>query len=227
MSADSLPLHIEVDNKPGIWVGIGKLLLYDLLSAVEVASNADLPSARGAKFRTASDDSSIAMECRSELVSTPPGPAMPSLAASRLEGHNGLLELLDKGVSLDISSLSNTTTEDLGLKEGRSLVPGKACTTAVPVDARSNTSKYGIPNFVRDGAPVFSLGRNRWVDGQGVPVASMHEAADGQHSLVVTVALPRAQLDLLVALWCCKVWESEVAKGRTMNKGIDKGRSSC
>ncbi|KAF6784039.1 hypothetical protein CMUS01_16637 [Colletotrichum musicola] len=34
---------------------------------------------------------------------------------------------------------------DLGLKEGRSLVPGRACTTAVPVDVRGRTSKYGIP----------------------------------------------------------------------------------
>ncbi|KAK2030513.1 hypothetical protein LX32DRAFT_320720 [Colletotrichum zoysiae] len=107
--------------------------------------------------------------------------------------------------------------QDLGLKKSR--LPGKACAAALPVDTRGKTSKYGIPNFVKDGAPVFSVNKNRWADAQGAPVASMHDAAE--HSLVVTAALPRAQFDMLVALWCCKVWESGVASAEKVHEGID------
>lgn len=112
---------------------------------------------------------------------------------------------------------------NLGLKEGRSLVPGRACTTAVPVDVRGRTSKHGMPNFVRDGAPAFTFSRNAWTDAQGGPVASVHDDADGRHGLVVTAALPRAELDTLVALWCCKVWAAEVARSRPVRRGLDKG----
>ncbi|KZL88343.1 toxin biosynthesis protein, partial [Colletotrichum incanum] len=99
--------------------------------------------------------------------------------------------------------------QDLGLKKSR--LPGKACTTVLPVDIRGKTSKYSIPNFVKDSAPVFSINKNRWADAQGALIASMHNTTE--RSLVVTAALPRAQFDMLVALWCCK-WDQEERLGR-------------
>lgn len=107
--------------------------------------------------------------------------------------------------------------QDVGLKKSR--LPGKACTTVLPVDIRGKTSKYSIPNFVKDSAPVFSINKNRWADAQGALIASMHD--NTEHSLVVTAALPRAQFDMLVALWCCKVWESGVANAEKVHEGID------
>ncbi|EXF73238.1 hypothetical protein CFIO01_05598 [Colletotrichum fioriniae PJ7] len=101
----------------------------------------------------------------------------------------------------------------------KSRLPGKACTAVLPVDIRGKTSKYSIPNFVKDSAPVFSISKNRWADSQGALIASMHDTTEC--SLVVTAALPRAQFDMLVALWCCKVWESGVANAGKVHEGLD------
>ncbi|KAF6783105.1 hypothetical protein CSOJ01_15931, partial [Colletotrichum sojae] len=108
--------------------------------------------------------------------------------------------------------------QDLGLKKSR--LPGKAC-IVLPVGIRGKTSKYSIPNFVKDSAPVFSINKNRWADTQGAPIASMHDTIE--HGLVVTAALPRAQFDMPVALWCCKVWESGVANAEKVHEGTDGG----
>ncbi|KAK7434894.1 hypothetical protein CaCOL14_012499 [Colletotrichum acutatum] len=109
--------------------------------------------------------------------------------------------------------------QDLGLKKSR--LPGKECTTVLPVDIRGRTSRYSIPNFVQDSAPVFRINRNRWEDAEGAQIASIHDTTEC--SLVVTAALPRAQFDMLVALWCCKVWESGVANAENVHEGIDGG----
>ncbi|OLN87367.1 hypothetical protein CCHL11_09294 [Colletotrichum chlorophyti] len=114
--------------------------------------------------------------------------------------------------------------QDLGFKKGRSLVPGKTSWTAVPVDIAGKTSKYRIPNFIKDGAAAFTLNKNEWTDEQGTAVAVMHDATDERHSLIITAALPRAQFDMLVALWCCRLWESGVAKAKKVHEGIDGGR---
>lgn len=113
--------------------------------------------------------------------------------------------------------------QDLGFKKGHSIIPGKASSTAVPIDIAGKTSKYGIPNFVKDGAAVFTIDKNKWADEHGTAIAVMHETPDDRHSLVITAALPRAQFDMLVALWCCKIWESGVAKAEKVHEGIDGG----
>lgn len=68
---------------------------------------------------------------------------------------------------------------------------------------------------------MFSINKNRWADAQGALIASMHDTTE--RSLVITAALPRAQFDMLVALWCCKVWESGVANAEKVHEGIDGG----
>ncbi|GJD04027.1 hypothetical protein ColKHC_12852 [Colletotrichum higginsianum] len=112
----------------------------------------------------------------------------------------------------------------LGIKKsGGSLRPGRAArSTAVPVDVFGKTSKYGIPTFCKDGAAVFATDGREWTDARGGAVAVMHDDKAGRrHSLIVTAALPRGQFDMLVALWCCHVWEFGVANAPKVFEGMD------
>ncbi|KAF9880420.1 short-chain dehydrogenase/reductase family Oxidoreductase [Colletotrichum karsti] len=113
----------------------------------------------------------------------------------------------------------------LGMKKGSALLPGKAAlSTAVPVDVSGKTSKFGIPNFIKDAAAVFSTNGREWSDAQGNAVAVMHDdKTDKRHSLIVTAALPRGQFDMLVALWCCHVWEFGVANAPKVHEGMSGG----
>lgn len=113
----------------------------------------------------------------------------------------------------------------LGIKKSRSLIPGKAAhSTALPVDISGKASKHGIPNFYKDGLAVYANNGREWTDAQGNAVAVMHDdKTDRQHSLIVTAALPRGQFDMLVALWCCHVWEYGVANGTKMHEGNSLG----
>ncbi|KFA80668.1 hypothetical protein S40288_10641 [Stachybotrys chartarum IBT 40288] len=108
----------------------------------------------------------------------------------------------------------------LRIKKSRSLIPGKAAhSTALPVDVSGKNSKHGVPNFYKDGLAVYANNGREWTDAQGNAVAVMHDdKTDRQHSLIVTAALPRGQFDMLVALWCCHVWEYGVANGTTLHE---------
>ncbi|KZL68177.1 hypothetical protein CI238_08870, partial [Colletotrichum incanum] len=111
----------------------------------------------------------------------------------------------------------------LGIKKSSSFIPGKvAHSTAVPVDISGKTSKYGIPNFYKDGVAIFGTNGREWTDAQGNAVAVMHDdKAERQHSLIVTAALPRGQFDMLVALWCCHVWEFSVNNAAKVHEGMN------
>ncbi|KAL0936115.1 uncharacterized protein CTRU02_208330 [Colletotrichum truncatum] len=113
--------------------------------------------------------------------------------------------------------------QDLGVKKGLSIIPGTTRSTAVPVDVYGKTSKYNITNFVKGGAAVFSTKGHEWTDAQGNAVAVMHDDTDKRHSLIVTAALPSAQLHMLVALWCCHVWEYGIAHAEKVHEGLDGG----
>ncbi|GJC89052.1 hypothetical protein ColLi_11890 [Colletotrichum liriopes] len=113
----------------------------------------------------------------------------------------------------------------LGIKKSSSILPGKAAhSTAVPVDVSGKTSKYGIPNFCKDGVAIFATNGREWTDAQGNAVAVMHDdKADKRHSLIVTTAMPRGQFDMLVALWCCHIWEFSVTNAPKVHEGINGG----
>ncbi|KAH9226941.1 hypothetical protein K456DRAFT_1902901 [Colletotrichum gloeosporioides 23] len=111
--------------------------------------------------------------------------------------------------------------QDLGMKKSHSLIPGKKRFAAVPVDVYGKTSKVGITNFVKGAEAVFTTDGHEWADSQGNSVAIMHDNEEKQHSLVVTATLTRAQFHMLVALWCCHVWEYGLAHAEKVHEGID------
>ncbi|CAI0650174.1 unnamed protein product [Colletotrichum noveboracense] len=113
--------------------------------------------------------------------------------------------------------------QDLGMKKSHSLIPGKKRFAAVPVDVYGKTSKVGITNFVKGAEAVFTTDGHEWADSQGNSVAIMHDNEEKQHSLVVTATLTRAQFHMLVALWCCHVWEYGLAHAEKVHEGIDGG----
>lgn len=110
----------------------------------------------------------------------------------------------------------------VGIKKKRSLMGGKAeQVTAVPVDLSGKASKFGIPTFVKDSESIFTLKGLEWVSAAGNSVAVMYDGnkEDKAHSLVVTASLPRAQFEILVALWCCHVWEFSVTNAEKIHEG--------
>ncbi|EQB44559.1 hypothetical protein CGLO_16689 [Colletotrichum gloeosporioides Cg-14] len=111
--------------------------------------------------------------------------------------------------------------QDLGMKKSHSLKPGKKRFAAVPVHVYGKTSKVGVTNFVKGAEAVFTTDGHEWADAQGNSVAIMHDNEDKQHSLVVTATLTRAQFHMLVALWCCHVWEYGLAHAEKVHEGID------
>ncbi|GKT46217.1 uncharacterized protein ColSpa_06398 [Colletotrichum spaethianum] len=114
----------------------------------------------------------------------------------------------------------------LGIKKSSWFIPGKAAhATAVPIDISGITNGYGIPKFYKDGVAIFATNGREWTDAQGNAVAVMHDDKTDKrrHSLIVTAALPRGQFDMLVALWCCHVWEFSVVNAPKVYEGIEGG----
>ncbi|OAA54178.1 hypothetical protein ISF_08405 [Cordyceps fumosorosea ARSEF 2679] len=92
--------------------------------------------------------------------------------------------------------------------------------------------------------PAFELrragDRSRWVVGGGgeeekkeedAAVVAIEDAADEQRRLILTRALPRKQVDVLVALWCCSIWQEAAERearreitGNSFMKKMDAGR---
>ncbi|KAI6381647.1 hypothetical protein MCOR25_001117 [Pyricularia grisea] len=110
----------------------------------------------------------------------------------------------------------------VGIKKKRSLMGGKAeQVTAVPVDLSGKASEFGIPTFVKKAEAIFTFKGPEWVDNQGKSVAVMYygDKEDKVHSLVLTASLTRAQFEILVALWCCHVWEFSVANAEKIHEG--------
>lgn len=115
----------------------------------------------------------------------------------------------------------------VGVKKSRSLIPGRpAKNTAVPVDLSGKSSKFGIPTFDEKADAVFANNGRAWTTcPQGEVVALMHDDKDdSRHTLTVTVAMPRAQFEMLVALWCLHVWEFAVAHAPKIHEGMDGRR---
>ncbi|KLU83131.1 hypothetical protein MAPG_02196 [Magnaporthiopsis poae ATCC 64411] len=112
----------------------------------------------------------------------------------------------------------------VGVKKRRSLIPGRpAKNTAVPVDLSGKSSEFGIPTFHKKADALFANNGRKWTTcPQGEVVALMPDDKDAsRHTLTVTVAMPRAQFEMLVALWCCHVWEFAVARAPKIHEGMD------
>ncbi|TLS23801.1 hypothetical protein PpBr36_08971 [Pyricularia pennisetigena] len=110
----------------------------------------------------------------------------------------------------------------VGFKKKHSLMGGSAeQLIVVPVDLSGKASKFGIPTFVKNADAVFVNKGLEWFNTRGESIAVMHFGTkdDRLHSLVLTASLPRAQFEMLVALWCCHVWEFGVANAEKIHEG--------
>ncbi|RWA04223.1 hypothetical protein EKO27_g10886, partial [Xylaria grammica] len=67
-------------------------------------------------------------------------------------------------------------------------------------------------------------GRWEWAGKDGNAVA-VEDEGDDTHRLIVTAALPRATVDALVALWCCRLWEYSAEHTEDVEQGMDGIRS--
>ncbi|CAK7222141.1 hypothetical protein SCUCBS95973_004740 [Sporothrix curviconia] len=99
--------------------------------------------------------------------------------------------------------------------------------TVLPVDLHG-WAELGHPPFVADAAALWDVrqvsgGAVKWVDGACKDVAMEFDGGDevpavavadkGKNELprlIVTASLRREDLDALVALWCCRVWEKSI-----------------
>lgn len=121
-----------------------------------------------------------------------------------------------------IEAVSSTTRTvgNYGLKKSRFRNHWKA----LPLDISGKNSKSGLPQFVKNGTALFEIDFNKnryaWLDGGGEAVA-FEDEQDDQHRLIVTVCLPRQTMDVLVALWCCRMWQYSADHTERIHEGME------
>ncbi|KAK8141209.1 hypothetical protein G3M48_000559 [Beauveria asiatica] len=83
------------------------------------------------------------------------------------------------------------------------------------------------------GEPLFALrrdkgGRSRWVvvAADGEETLAIEDAADRQRRLILTRALPRKEVDALVALWCASIWQEAAARADKELRGVKDNSSA-
>ena len=79
--------------------------------------------------------------------------------------------------------------------------------TAVPVSVATTSQA----RFAEHKPPLFALrrtkDRSQWVAADGDETVAIEDAADEQQRLILMKAMPRKEVDALVALWCCSIWQ--------------------
>ncbi|KAI4859294.1 hypothetical protein F4820DRAFT_467160 [Hypoxylon rubiginosum] len=123
-------------------------------------------------------------------------------------------------------AVSRRALGHVGLKKAGLL---RSAVKALPVDVAGRGNELGVPGFVRDARPLFELrrkdGRWEWAGRDGGAVA-VEDDGEGTHRLIVTAPLLRETLDALVALWCCRLWESSAERAEDLPQGMDGGEST-
>lgn len=112
-----------------------------------------------------------------------------------------------------IHSMSRKTIGSYGMKKQRF----KDQWQALSLDVSGKNSDYGIAKYLKDTEPLFRLslknGRYEWFDRSAVPIA-FEDQGESQHRLIISAPLQRTTLDVLVGLWCCRIWQ-EAAENDT------------
>lgn len=101
------------------------------------------------------------------------------------------------------SMSSRRTLGHVGLSK-----PRRGGFAAVPVSVAAAT---GQPRLAEHKSPLFALrrakDRSQWVAADGDETIAIEDAADEQRRLILMKAIPRKEVDALVALWCCSIWQ--------------------
>ncbi|KAM3533912.1 hypothetical protein MY4038_002790 [Beauveria bassiana] len=94
---------------------------------------------------------------------------------------------------------------------------------AVPVHVAAATTSRA--RFADGAPPLFALrrdkgGRSRWVAADGEETLAIEDASDRQRRLILTRALPRKEVDALVALWCASIWQEAAVRADEELRGV-------
>lgn len=130
-----------------------------------------------------------------------------------------------------IQRMSRRALGHLGLcASGRRRGEGGAGLDAVPVYMETGRARYADWK-----PPLFRLrlrrgdgddgARRAWSAAGDEAVVAVEDGADGEHRLIFTMALPRRDVDALVALWCCSIWQEAAAQAGTF-KSISSASKS-
>jgi hypothetical protein len=125
-----------------------------------------------------------------------------------------------------IESVSRRTIGSIGIKKSHF----RSHWMVLPIDVSGNNSKYAsLPTFIKDTKPIFQIqqknGKNEWTDGEGKAVA-VEDDGDDQHRLIITTSLHRDSIDVLVALWCCRIWQYSDEHTERLKEGMEGGKFS-
>ncbi|KUI68349.1 hypothetical protein VM1G_04594 [Cytospora mali] len=121
-----------------------------------------------------------------------------------------------------IESVSNSTRAigNLGIKKSFFRQHWKF----LPVDVSGKKSKAGLPQFLKNAAPVFEIdyskNRYEWVDAKGKAIAVKSDRGD-KNRLIVMASLPQQTMDVLVALWCCCMWQYSADHTEPIHEGME------
>ncbi|ATY65758.1 hypothetical protein A9K55_001845 [Cordyceps militaris] len=95
--------------------------------------------------------------------------------------------------------------------------------------------RYGEPAFVDEEEeerkrPLFCVGKAHggayeWTDAHGERLArEEQDRGKKEYSLTTVRAMGRDEMDALVAMWCCRIWEAAAAAQPPIHEGMEKGK---
>ncbi|OAA54307.1 hypothetical protein SPI_08926 [Niveomyces insectorum RCEF 264] len=70
-------------------------------------------------------------------------------------------------------------------------------------------------------ALLSTISINTFLQDTELHAAAAEDEGEGQQRLVVTATLRRTQLDALVALWCCRIWETSAELEPRLHEGME------
>lgn len=124
-----------------------------------------------------------------------------------------------------IHSLSRRTLGHVGLsKFSHGGFPAGFSAVAVQV-------KGSQVRLVNRDKPLFRLQRSEhrshWVSVESEDVLAIEDAADNQKRLIFMKPMPRKEVDALVALWCCRIWQSAAARAEVARREAGGSKLLC
>lgn len=99
--------------------------------------------------------------------------------------------------------------------------------STMPVNVAANQQV----RFAQDGSPLFKLQKQgdfaQWVSAVegGVGTVAVEDDKDSRHRHILMKAIRRKEVDALVALWCCRIWQDAAVKSETARAEVEGSKS--